>query len=196
VSAALQSGSFDRDRLSAAIAYGFAAHEGQTRKGNGAPYASHLLAVTALVLEYGGDTDQAMGAMLHDVIEDCGIAHESVIRDRFGARVAGIVRGCTDSDTVPKRPWQIRKDAYIAQMRRADADVLIVAGCDKLHNVRSIILDLGNLGGRVFSFFSVPRERTLWYYETVTAVIEARLPGAMARDLSRAVDAMRILAET
>src|SRR3954465_3314448 len=64
-----------------AIAYAFSAHAGQVRKGTSIPYVSHLLAVAAIVFEYGGDEDLACAALLHDVIEDCGAEHDSAIQE-------------------------------------------------------------------------------------------------------------------
>ena len=46
-------------------------HRGQVRKGTAIPYISHLYAVAALVLEWGGDEDAAIAALLHDAVEDC-----------------------------------------------------------------------------------------------------------------------------
>ena len=86
-------------RLRDAIAYALAAHAGQVRKGTAIPYASHLLAVCAIVQEHGGDEDLACAAMLHDTIEDCGAAHGPAIEARFGPRVAGVVRACSDRAT-------------------------------------------------------------------------------------------------
>jgi (p)ppGpp synthase/HD superfamily hydrolase len=59
-------------RYAEAVAYAADAHAGQVRKGTSIPYISHPLAVSALVLEHGGDEDQAIAALLHDVLEDCG----------------------------------------------------------------------------------------------------------------------------
>ena len=47
-------------------------HADQVRKGGGVPYISHLLSVAALVLEDGGDEDEAIAALLHDAVEDQG----------------------------------------------------------------------------------------------------------------------------
>ena len=90
-------------------------HREQRRKGSNVPYVSHLLAVSALVIEHGGDEDQAIAALLHDAIEDQGgpKTRDEILR-RFGERVTGIVEGCTDSQTIPKPPWIERKLAYIA----------------------------------------------------------------------------------
>ena len=52
---------------------------------SGVPYISHLLSVTALVLEDGGDEDQAIAALLHDAIEDQGgDKTRQEIREKFG----------------------------------------------------------------------------------------------------------------
>ncbi|MDI3309273.1 MAG: HD domain-containing protein, partial [Acetobacteraceae bacterium] len=129
-------------RLSEAASFALSIHAEQKRKGTDLPYISHLLSVAGLVLEHGGDEEQAMAGLLHDAIEDCGAEHEAAIRDRFGERVARIVRACTDADTKPKPPWRVRKQAYLRHLEQADTDVLLVSCCDKLHNARAILSDL------------------------------------------------------
>src|SRR5512139_1788829 len=57
------------DRYTRAVDYARVAHAEQTRKGTRIPYLYHLLAVSSLVLEFGGNEDQAIAALLHDVIE-------------------------------------------------------------------------------------------------------------------------------
>jgi (p)ppGpp synthase/HD superfamily hydrolase len=48
------------------------------------PYVSHLMSVSALVMENGGDEDQAIAGLLHDALEDCGPQHEQTIRENWG----------------------------------------------------------------------------------------------------------------
>ena len=140
-------------RLAQGVALALDLHATQTRKGTDTPYISHLLGVAGLVLEYGGEEDQAIAAMLHDAIEDQGAQHEPVIAERFGSVVARIVRGCTDADTLPKPPWHERKQTYIDHLALADADVLLVSAADKLHNARAICADLKLYGAAVFDRF-------------------------------------------
>ncbi len=93
--------------------FALAAHDGQLRKGTQIPYASHLLAVASIFIDYGGDEDEAIAALLHDCIEDCGVGPEE-IRARFGDEVADIVVACSDSlekDPNNKADWRIRKEA-------------------------------------------------------------------------------------
>jgi (p)ppGpp synthase/HD superfamily hydrolase len=60
-------------RFEQALVYAHRLHHKQTRKGGNVPYISHLLSVAALVLEDGGDENEAIAALLHDAVEDqCG----------------------------------------------------------------------------------------------------------------------------
>ena len=123
-------------------------HANQVRKGTTVPYTAHLLGVAALVIDHGGDEDQAMAALLHDAIEDQGRGGRTraEIEAKFGARVARIVEGCTDADTIPKPPWRERKEAYLAHLGHAPIEVRRVAAADKLHNARAILVDYRHIG--------------------------------------------------
>ena len=137
-------------RLAEAVAFALEAHAQQMRKGTDTPYVSHLLGVASLVLEHGVDEEQAMAAMLHDAVEDLGADLEPAIREQFGARVADIVLGCTDADTLPKPPWRARKKNYIRHLEHAAPDVLLVSCADKVHNARAICTDVRTHGPDVF----------------------------------------------
>ena len=114
------------DRFDRALLYATHVHGGQVRKGTSTPYVAHLLAVSATVLEYGGDEDLAIAALLHDSVEDQGgKARLEDVRNRFGDRVARVVAACSDSlaDTAKgerKADWQKRKEAYLAHLDTAD----------------------------------------------------------------------------
>jgi (p)ppGpp synthase/HD superfamily hydrolase len=85
------------DRFDRALVYASYVHGGQVRKGTSIPYIAHLLSVAATVLEYNGSEDMAIAALLHDAVEDQGGEQRlSDIRNRFGDRVADIVRSCSD----------------------------------------------------------------------------------------------------
>ncbi len=99
-------------RFEDALIYATRLHAGQARKGSGIPYVSHLMAVSALTIEYGGGEDEAIAALLHDAVEDQGgEATRLEILDRYGERVTAIVDGCTDTAVFPKPPWRQRKEA-------------------------------------------------------------------------------------
>lgn len=165
--------------LARAAAWAFALHGAQRRKGTDIPYVAHLMAVSALVLEHGGDQDQAVAALLHDAIEDAG-ATDADIAARFGPRVAAIVRACTDADTQPKPPWRARKEAHIAHLAEAPEEALLVALCDKLHNARALVDDLRREGPGTLARFNGGLDGTLWYHAAMAAAFRRRLGGAPA----------------
>ena len=178
-------------------AFQFAAqkHAGQTRKASTIPYIAHLMGVASLVLEAGGDEDLAIAALLHDVVEDCGGAPMlKEVRRRFGSRVAKVVDGCTDADTVPKAPWRERKETYIRHLKTADADTRLVSAADKLNNVRSIVSDYRALGESVWSRFNGGREGTLWYYRTLRDVFLRHRRDRLTTDLELVVNELESLA--
>jgi GTP pyrophosphokinase len=163
-------------------------HARQTRKASTIPYVAHLMGVASLVLEFGGDEDLAIAALLHDVVEDCGGAPMlAEVRRRFGARVARVVNGCTDSDTTPKPPWRERKGTYIRHLKSADAETRLVSAADKLNNVRSILADYRNVGESVWARFNGGREGTLWYYRALLEEFLRRKPNRLIREFELAV---------
>lgn len=164
-------------RLHAALDYAAEAHQAQLRKGTTAPYLSHLLGVASLVLEQGGDEDQAIAGLLHDVLEDADPEHASAIREGFGERVLAIVEARTDGtpDAAGKKaPWRERKEAYLGHLETTDDDALLVSACDKLHNARAIAMDLAS-GADVFARFTGGIEGTAWYYRSLVNVFALRL---------------------
>src|SRR6266542_2931967 len=102
-------------------------HAKQVRKGSDIPYVAHLLAVASIVLDYDGNEDEVIAALLHDAVEDQGGQPTlEEIRRRFGDTAAGIVEGCSESSTEPKPPWRQRKEEYLAWIERAPRSVRLV----------------------------------------------------------------------
>lgn len=178
-------------RFDEALVFATRLHARQVRKGSGIPYISHLLAVTALVLEYGGNEDEAIAALLHDAVEDQGgEATRREIQQRFGDTVVEIVNGCTDADTIPKPPWRPRKEAYIAHLRHASPSVLLVSAADKLHNTRSILGDYRIVGEEVWQRFKAGKEGTLWYYRALLTVYQTHTITPLILELERVINEM------
>ncbi len=196
------------ERYAQAVDYARIAHAGQLRKGTQIPYLSHLLGVSTLVLECGGDEDQAIAGLLHDVVEDCGGGHEGSIRAQFGDAVADIVMACTDATaedkadvdntaSARKRDWRERKQSYLAHLRKTPERALLVSGCDKLYNARTIVQDLENpdVGQEIFNVFTAGRDGTLWYYAALEEIFRTR-EAATARLFSGVVARMQALADS
>jgi (p)ppGpp synthase/HD superfamily hydrolase len=176
------------DKYSEAFKYANEHHAEQTRKGKSIPYISHLLAVSALVLEAGGDEDQAIGGLLHDVAEDHGgEARLAEVAKQFGPRVEAIVRGCSDSitdDPEKKADWIIRKRDYLSHLRSASQDILIVSASDKLHNSRDTLADIKRDGIDTLNRFNVEPEGTIAYYTSLWLILsEAGAPAFLTDQL-------------
>jgi len=170
-------------------------HAEQTRKGTTVPYISHLLAVSAIVLENGGNEDEAIAALLHDSIEDQGgAATREEIRRRFGDRVVEIVDGCTDTDMFPKPPWRERKEAYIAHISEAPDPVRLVSAADKLHNARAVLEDYRMMGEALWTRFNGGKEGTLWYYRAAVDALRKAGTTPLIEELDRVVSEIECLA--
>ena len=183
-------------RYADAVAYASALHANQVRKSTTIPYISHLLGVSSLVLEAGGDEDMAIAALLHDGPEDQGgQATLNEIRERFGDRVAHIVEGCSDSlseDPNNKAPWKERKERYLAHLKDADDDTLTVSLSDKLHNARAIATDLAITGPSTWDRFNASPKDIRWYYESIADISAKREAQAFLRvNLADAIADMR-----
>ncbi len=186
-------------RFALALQFANQIHGTQVRKGIGAPYISHLMAVSALVLEYGGDEDQAIAALLHDAAEDCGGRPMlETVRVMFGEKVATIVECCTDTFESPKPAWRPRKEAYIARMRTEPPRARLVVTADKLHNLANTIRDVRAQGPAAWcsamaSSANGSAEKQIWYYQQCRDALATGWTHLLLREFSLAVDELERL---
>jgi GTP pyrophosphokinase len=192
-----------------AEAFDFAAseHQDQYRKSTDIPYISHLMSVSALVMEHGGSEDQAIAGLLHDVVEDAKPSSripeiKKEILNRFGIKVFELVEDCTDGEPDAdgnKGNWKPRKELYLAKLEAKSEGLLLVSCCDKLHNARSILTDLVTHGRSMFDRFSATQDETLWYYRSLSELFSRRLKGLRAeiaaRELAFTVSEIKRLVE-
>jgi (p)ppGpp synthase/HD superfamily hydrolase len=192
----------DHARIAQAAAYAVTAHAGQVRKGTSVHYASHVLAVGALVLEHGGTTEQVIAGFLHDVVEDCGGAGRlAEVRRVFGDEVADLVDAVSDAAPAPgerKAPWRLRKEEYLTHLAHLvghGSPAVLVSACDRLHNLTAIGEDLDDpaVGTDVFTRFNAALDDVRRNHDTVVKlfvtapdeIVPARLKGRLERALSR-----------
>ena len=181
------------EKFEEALIYTSRLHKDQVRKGTHTPYITHLFAVASIVGENGGTEDEVVAALLHDAPEDQGgEATLEDIRARFGAEVAEIVAGCTDTYEDPKPPWRERKERYLDHLASAPDSVRLISSADKLHNARSVLSDYRILGEDLWTRFNGKREGTLWYYRAVADTLQGE--GPVAEELDRVVTEMEDLA--
>ena len=188
------------ERFNDALVFAAKLHGSQKRKGTQTPYISHLMAVASIVLEHGGSEDEAIAGLLHDAVEDQGVTYpggvealRQEIASRFGSNVLAIVDACSDTDQIPKPPWQKRKEAYIEHLKDADTSTLLVSCADKVHNARAILTDYLAHGEQVWDRFTGKREGTLWYYRALFDAFAGRseTPPSIVAELERVVGALR-----
>ena len=181
-----------------AVAFASDAHAGQVRKGTQIPYISHPLAVATLVLEFGGSEELAIAGLLHDVVEDCNPVYGNAIADVFGGRVAAIVLKLTDGvvGADGKKPeWRERKEKYIARLKDAGPDVLLVKACDAIHNASATLEDLKRDGLQAFERFRGGVDGTLWYYLEVAKACRSTAAGVkiwqVYTDMAKIVEGLK-----
>jgi (p)ppGpp synthase/HD superfamily hydrolase len=177
-----------------ALTYATRIHGGQLRKKTRIPYIAHIIGVAAIAMEYGANETEAIAALLHDAVEDCGGAKR--LRDierKFGKKVARIVDGCTDTDRTPKPPWLERKKAYIAHVRHAPMATRLVSASDKLHNVRAILMDYREEGERLWSRFNAGKHGALWYYRALVNACTGKRIEPLVQEFSRTLTQLELL---
>lgn len=189
-------------RFNDALLFASQLHATQTRKGTSVPYISHLMMVAGLALEFGADETQAIGALLHDSIEDQaesfgGAAKlRAEIQGRYGDEVLSIVNACTDSEVEPKPEWRARKRNYIAHVAVMDRRAALVSVADKIANARSIISDQQAIGNVMFERFTAGQTGTLWYYGELAAAFEKHHPNRGSQELLSCHERMVKLSST
>ncbi len=176
-------------------------HKDQVKKGTSIPYISHLLAVSALVIEHGGTEVQAGAALLHDVIEDTDLKDTFFLGSLVGPDVAAIVVACTDAFEDPKPPWRERKEKYLKHLREMIAEpevnpAILVALADKVHNAETtadMVLHKGKTAKEIFddpNFNARVDEQQWWYESLVTEFRKSTVAPDLVDRLDRAVKAI------
>jgi len=183
-------------RFTSAVDYARTLHI-ERRKGTDIPYMAHLLGVVALVMAEAGHAsvpvteDMVIAALLHDAVEDHGGRPRlEDIQQNFGANVARLVEGLTDSfssDSNHKGPWEERKKTYIERLKTEPPDVQLICAADKLYNAKSMLDDYRAIGPELWKRFHRARTAQLWYFNALLEVFKASGWSRTAQDLERVV---------
>ena len=134
----------DRERVLAAYEYAREQHEGHLRR-SGHPYIEHPLAAAITCAELQLDVPALQAALLHDVMEDCGVTRAQLVTE-FGVDVAKLVDGATKLSALqlPSIAGSIDRDIQAENLRKMfismadDVRVVIVKLADRLHNMRTL----------------------------------------------------------
>lgn len=162
------------DRLNRAIQFATTAHEGQYRKNTTMPYITHPFMVGTLLAEAGCAPKLIMAGYLHDILEDTAVT-ENEILENFGEEVLELVKGSSEPNRALS--WEERKKHTIKfLLSTATEEICMVACADKLHNVRSIVLDYVIHHDAIWSRFNRGKEQQAWYYTSLVDVLTKRIP--------------------
>ena len=177
-----------------AILFAIRHHSGQYRKGNRAPYVSHPIAVSTLVLEMGGTEQEAVAAILHDVVEDCDVTLND-LESEFDSEVSVLVGAVTEQLDRDNHSWQERKIDYLEQLDRASDSAWLIAMCDKFHNLSSLVRDIRYRGDKAWIIFNADPKDICWYYQEFLTRLEKKFGKDQARRTAL-VDEFREMVET
>ena len=125
-------------------AYDFAerAHDGQMRL-SGEPYIQHPLHAAYTVARLQLDASSVAAALLHDVLEDCGVTPKELTAE-FSGEIARLVEGTTKLAKMHWRPSEGRDGSQAENLRKMflamaeDVRVVIIKLADRLHNMRTL----------------------------------------------------------
>ena len=165
-------------------------HDGAVRKGSRIPYIVHPMEAAAIAASLTDDPQVLAAAVLHDVMEDCGVPYEELVQ-RFGARTAQLVRA--DSQCLGElagADWCTRKRAAIGRLACAERDLKLIVLADKLSNIRAICRDFQCEGVAMFAKFNQSDMRLhAWYYRSCAALIRTEFENTSAwRELNALVE--------
>jgi len=166
-------------RLQEAINEASRLHRDQIRKdAQNTPYITHLVSVMILLSSATHDEDILIAGLLHDALEDVPDYRPESLEQKFGKRVHDIVMGVTEESKLNGShfsSWKEVKDAYLATLRKAPEESIMVSLADKIHNTRSLIEMINSSAGGKLEKFGSSHEDRVWFNEEVLKIGEERL---------------------
>lgn len=165
-------------------------HDGAVRKGSKIPYIVHPMEAAAIAASLTDDPHILAAAVLHDVMEDCGVSYEELLA-RFGSRVAELVRADSQNlGAYTHADWCMRKRAAIERLGFASRELKLIVLADKLSNIRAICRDYMREGEAMFQKFNQSDMRLhAWYYRSCAALIRGEFEHTSAwRELNALIE--------
>jgi len=135
-----------------AYLYADECHSGQMRQ-SGDPYIAHPLETALFLADLHLDTQTIVAALLHDVVEDCGVSLEEITL-RFGPEVSKLVDGVTKLTRMDDKLQPPAEDVaglmddaeslHAESLRKMlvsmaeDIRVVLIKLADRLHNMNTL----------------------------------------------------------
>lgn len=130
-------GRMDKIKTTLSIAKEY--HEGQVRKYTGVPYINHPMAVMFTLSEMKLPVELLQAALLHDVIEDCGVTAQDLLDKGFTYKVVDMVVELSDVSVPSDGNRATRKKIDREHLSKASDDSKTVKLADIIDNTRSIV---------------------------------------------------------
>jgi (p)ppGpp synthase/HD superfamily hydrolase len=159
--------------VSATLAFARTEHAGQTRKGDGSPYIGHPIEVASLLHEAGFRETVIAAALLHDVVEDCGV-FVTDLEERFGEEVAALVATLTADESI--EGYAAGKDYHRAAVKWAGSPATAIYAADKLANLRSLTSAYREQGERLGERFNASLDVKLAHARRDVEMLETLRP--------------------
>jgi (p)ppGpp synthase/HD superfamily hydrolase len=173
--------------VESAIAFAIRAHAGQERKGQpGVPYVVHPLHVGMLLARHDARPPVVAAGILHDVMEDSGVARDDLAL-AFDEEVAAIVVEVSEDKS---RTWEQRKLHTIERIATMSDGARAVTAADKVHNLADLRRLLAANGDEVWKLFRRGRDPTLDYYRRVLGELARHFRHPLTEELAQALAAI------
>lgn len=165
------------DDMLRAVQFALEAHKGQVRKVNGTPYVSHLFDVAEILLNINASENLVIAGILHDIIEDTSYTDKDILAlfpSPKGQTILRIILADNESDK--SASWVERKAETISYAQNSDDEEGLLLICaDKISNLASLVANIEICGEMVWKYFNSPKEKQIWYYESLFKVFEKKL---------------------
>lgn len=178
-------------RFDEAFEYALGVHRVHARPGTAIPYIGHLLSVASLVIDDGGDADQAIAALLHAVASDSDDAIQEIGR-RFGPRVERIVVACTGRCAVQPGAFPDCSADHASTLPAAPPESWRVSLADALCGARYVLTDLRTHGPAALEWHG--GEHGSGYHRSLASCYAQLLNGPLLDEYCRVVTEVEGLA--
>jgi (p)ppGpp synthase/HD superfamily hydrolase len=177
--------------LKRALDYAAVRHREQNRKypGVAVPYMSHLAGVAAKLARHRFDEEVVAAGALHDCLEDTD-ATPADLEQRFGARVAQLVRDVSEPDK--SLSWEERKRLYLEHFTVKSWEAQAITLADKIDNFESIVV-CSRDHGDPWGMFNRGREAQLARFDALAAALDALPPHPLITEYLDALELVRTL---
>jgi (p)ppGpp synthase/HD superfamily hydrolase len=149
-------------------------HKNQRRKEGGLLYISHLFGVALILQKYNYSETVIAAGLLHDTLEDTDTTETEIV-ENFGQEILELILQVTNDDSLS---WKEKKQKYVDTVRVASAGAQAIALADKIHNMKSLLINLEDLGEDiVWSFFNARPAEKLWFEEACLQMFQETFSG-------------------